>query len=131
MLSFLGRLIYNYKSLYYATVSFRSDGSSKFRGDNRFGYFPSGSLAWGFMEEDFMKPLKSVVSSGKLRVSWGLTGNNRVGEYDTYALYQLLKDKVGDFISIGSLPSGVYPFENSLTSVGTVPTSLRNRKLKQ
>lgn len=94
---------YNYKSLYYATVSFRSDGSSKFRGDNRFGYFPSGSLAWGFMEEDFMKPLKSVVSSGKLRASWGLTGNNRVGEYDTYALYQILKDKVGDFISIGSL----------------------------
>ena len=82
------------------------------------------------MEEDFMKPLKSVVSSGKLRASWGLTGNNRVGEYDTYALYQILKDKVGDFISIGSLPSGVYPFENSLTSVGTVPTSLRNRKLK-
>lgn len=41
MLSFLGRLNYNYKSLYYATVSFRSDGSSKFRGDNRFGYFLS------------------------------------------------------------------------------------------
>ena len=130
LLSYFARLNYNYKSLYYATVSFRSDGSSKFRGDNRFGYFPSGSLAWGFMEEDFMKPLKSVVSSGKLRASWGLTGNNRVGEYDTYALYQILKDKVGDFISIGSLPSGVYPFENSLTSVGTVPTSLRNRKLK-
>ena len=52
MLSFLGRLNYNYKSLYYATVSFRSDGSSKFRGDNRFGYFPSSSLAWGFMEAD-------------------------------------------------------------------------------
>ena len=47
-----------------------------------------------------MKPLKSVVSSGKLRASWGLTGNNRVGEYDTYALYQILKDKVGDFISL-------------------------------
>lgn len=104
MLSFLGRLNYNYKSLYYATVSFRSDGSSKFRGDNRFGYFPSGSLAWGFMEEDFMKPLKSVVSSGKLRASWGLTGNNRVGEYDTYALYQILKDKVGDFISTVASP---------------------------
>ena len=116
--------------MYYATVSFRSDGSSKFRGDNRFGYFPSSSLAWGFMEEDFMKPLKPVVSSGKLRASWGLTGNNRVGEYDTYALYQMLKDKVGDFISVGSTPSGVYPFENSLTSVGMVPTSLRNRKLK-
>ena len=128
--SFFGRVNYNYNDRYLIQATVRSDGSSKFRGDNRFGYFPSGSLAWGFMEEDFMKPLKSVVSSGKLRASWGLTGNNRVGEYDTYALYQILKDKVGDFISIGSLPSGVYPFENSLTSVGTVPTSLRNRKLK-
>ena len=128
--SFIGRVNYTLFDKYLFEFNFRSDGSSKFRGDNRFGYFPSGSLAWGFMEEDFMKPLKSVVSSGKLRASWGLTGNNRVGEYDTYALYQILKDKVGDFISIGSLPSGVYPFENSLTSVGTVPTSLRNRKLK-
>jgi hypothetical protein len=62
-------------------------------------------IGMGIHGEDFMKPLKSVVSSGKLRASWGLTGNNRVGEYDTYALYQILKDKVGDFFSIGSLPS--------------------------
>ena len=124
MLSFLGRLNYNYKSLYYATVSFRSDGSSKFRGDNRFGYFPSGSLAWGFMEEDFMKPLKSVVSSGKLRASWGLTGNNRVGEYETYALLKMLK------ATSNNVQTGVYPFENNLNSIGMVPISLLNNDLK-
>ena len=71
-----------------------------------------------------------MVSSGKLRASWGLTGNNRVGEYDTYALYQRLKEKKGDYISLGSTPSGVYPFENDLSSVGVVPLSLRNRELK-
>ena len=65
MLSYLGRVTYNYMSKYYATVSFRADGSSKFNKDNRYGYFPSGSLAWSFSEEEFMKPLKSVLSSGK------------------------------------------------------------------
>ena len=130
MLSFPARFNYNFKSKYYATASFRADGSSKFTGNNRFGYFPSGSLAWGFMEEDFMQSLKKVLSSGKLRVSWGLTGNNRVGEYDTYALYDILKDKIGDYISISSTPSGVYPFENNTTNVGVVPVSLRNRDLK-
>ena len=58
MMSFPMRFSYNFKSKYYATASFRADGSSKFRGDNRFGYFPSGSLAWGFMEEDFLSSLK-------------------------------------------------------------------------
>lgn len=130
MMSFPMRFGYNFKSKYYATASFRADGSSKFSGNNRFGYFPSGSVAWAFMEENFMESLKSIISSGKLRVSWGLTGNNRVGDYDTYAIYQRLKEKRGDYISLGSVPSGVYPFENDLTSVGVVPLSLRNRNLK-
>lgn len=130
MLSVPLQVRYNYQSKYYASATFRADGSSKFSGDNRFGYFPSGSLAWGFMEEDFMKPLKSIISSGKLRMSWGLTGNNRVGEYSTYALYEQLKEKVGDYISLGSTASGAYPFENDLTSVGIVPLTLRNKDLK-
>ena len=58
MMSYLARFNYNYKSKYYATASFRADGSSKFSKKNRYGYFPSGSLAWNFMEEEFMKPLK-------------------------------------------------------------------------
>lgn len=130
MLSFPTQFRYNYQSKYYASASFRADGSSKFRGNNRFGYFPSTSFAWNFMEEDFMKPLKPALTSGKLRLSWGLTGNNRVGEYDTFALYDLLKEKAGDYISINSTPSGVYPFENNTGNVGVVPISLRNRDLK-
>ena len=53
-----------------------------------------------------MKPLKKVLDAGKLRASWGLTGNNRIGEYEYYALLQALKSKVGDYISNGSIPSG-------------------------
>ena len=130
MMSYLARLNYNYKSKYYATASFRADGSSKFSKENRYGYFPSGSLAWNFMEEDFMKPLSKVLDSGKLRVSWGLTGNNRIGEYDYYALLEVLKSRTGDYISNGSIPSGAYPFDNDNTNVGVVPTSLANNDLK-
>lgn len=130
MMSYLARLNYNYKSKYYATASFRADGSSKFSKENRYGYFPSGSLAWNFMEEDFMKPLSKVLDSGKLRVSWGLTGNNRIGEYDYYALLEVLKSRTGDYISNGSVPSGAYPFDNDNTNVGVVPTSLANNDLK-
>lgn len=130
MMSYLVRLNYNYKSKYYATASFRADGSSKFSKKHRYGYFPSGSLAWNFMEEEFMAPIKKVVGAGKLRVSWGLTGNNRIGEYDYYALLQMLKEKQGDYISNGSIPSGVYPFDNDMSSVGMVPVSLPNEDLK-
>ena len=130
MMSYLARLNYNYKSKYYATASFRADGSSKFSKKHRYGYFPSGSLAWNFMEEEFMAPIKKVVGAGKLRVSWGLTGNNRIGEYDYYALLQMLKEKQGDYISNGSIPSGVYPFDNDMNNVGMVPVSLPNEDLK-
>ena len=77
-----------------------------------------------------MKPLKSVPSSGKVRLSWGLTGNNRIGEYDYYALLAVLKSRVGSYTSTNSLPSGVYPFDNDATNAGVVPTSLPNKDLK-
>lgn len=130
MLSYLGRINYNYKSKYYATASFRVDGSSKFNKDNRFGYFPSASLAWTFTEEKFMKPIKSILSNGKLRFSWGLAGNNRIGEYDYYQLLSVLKSRIGSYTATNSIPSGVYPFENDATNAGTVPISLQNKNLK-
>ncbi|MFZ4724879.1 MAG: SusC/RagA family TonB-linked outer membrane protein, partial [Paludibacter sp.] len=121
MMSYLGRLNYNYRNRYYVTASYRADGSSRFKGDNQFGYFPSGSLAWNFTEEKFMKPISSMISSGKLRLSWGVTGNNRVGDYDTYAL--LSKVDGGNY-------GGVYPFDNVVNSVGLVPTSMANKGLR-
>ena len=124
MMSYLGRVNYNYMSKYYATASFRVDGSSKFAKQNRYGFFPSGSLAWSFSEEDFMKEYRSILSSGKLRASWGLTGNNRVGEYEAYALLRMLK------ATSNNIPSGVYPFENNLTNIGMVPIALANKDLK-
>ena len=75
MMSYLASVRYDYKSRYYATASFRVDGSSKFDKSNRYGYFPSASLAWNFSKESFLKKYKDWLSNGKLRASWGLTGN--------------------------------------------------------
>lgn len=125
MLSYLGRINYNYKSKYYATASFRADGSSKFSKKNRYGYFPSGSLAWNFSEEEFMTKYKNWLSNGKLRLSWGLTGNNRIGEYDYLALLDMIKTHVTT-----GLPNTVYPFDNYNANVGVAPISLPNEDLK-
>lgn len=84
MMSYLGRVNYNYKSRYLLTASFRADGSSKFGGDNRFGYFPSTAFAWRIIEENFMKK-QNLVSDAKLRIGYGVTGNNRVSEYARFS----------------------------------------------
>ena len=82
LLSAFGRVNYNYGSKYYMTATFRADGSSKFAPEHRWGYFPSVSFAWTFSRERFIVRNLPWLSNGKLRVSWGLTGNNRVGNYD-------------------------------------------------
>jgi len=81
LMSFFGRVNYNLaNNKYLFTATLRADGSSKFQSDNRWGYFPSVSGAWQIAQENFMSNA-DVVNSLKLRVGWGLTGNNRVGDY--------------------------------------------------
>ncbi len=82
--SFLSRVNYDYKTKYLLTVSFRADGSSKFMGNNKWGYFPSAAFAWRMNKEPFLKHVKQL-SDLKLRMSYGTTGNNRVDEYATYS----------------------------------------------
>ena len=79
--SFFGRANYNYQSRYLLTVTFRGDGSSKFAPKNRWGYFPSAAVAWNMSNENFMKSV-TALSNSKLRFSYGITGNNRVGDFD-------------------------------------------------
>jgi TonB-linked SusC/RagA family outer membrane protein len=131
MMSYFGRLNYNYKSKYYFTSSFRADGSSKFAKGNHFGYFPSASLAWTFTSEKFMEPVKKILDSGKLRLSWGQSGNNRVKEYDTYAMLNILQGSTSnDYNSLSSIIHGVYPYNNMDSRAGAVPYSLGNKGLK-
>lgn len=88
ILSYFGRLNYEYNSRYLATVNFRADGSSKFKKENRWGYFPSFSLAWRVSKEDFMSSV-SAVSDLKFRAGWGRTGNDRIGDFEAYNLFSL------------------------------------------
>ncbi|MFR9591728.1 MAG: TonB-dependent receptor [Rikenellaceae bacterium] len=85
MLSYFTRINYNYQYKYYLTMTMRADGSSKFPSHNRWGYFPSIGASWNFNREDWAKGSKWL-SVGKLRASWGQTGNNRTSTpYDYYA----------------------------------------------
>ncbi len=129
LLSYLGRINYNYQSKYYLTASIRVDGSSKFRKGNRWGYFPSFSGAWTFSKEPFMRKF-STLSNGKIRASWGQTGNNRVGYYDSYAMLSILYNGERDYSSPNGITHGVYPFGNDVNSVGTIPYTLPNQDLK-
>lgn len=77
VISYFGRLSYNFDSKYIVTASFRRDGASNFGEHNRFGNFPGVGIAWNISEEDFMKTV-SFVSNAKLRAGWGRTGNNSI-----------------------------------------------------
>jgi iron complex outermembrane receptor protein len=83
--SFYSRINYSYQNKYLATVNFRTDGSSKFGANNKYGIFPSFSLGWKISEEDFMK--NGPFSNLKLRAGWGQTGNQEIPSKITQALY--------------------------------------------
>ena len=85
LVGMLLRAQYSYADRYLFSASVRRDGSSRFSKDNRWGYFPSVSAGWNISEENFWKPVKDIVNSFKLRVSYGTTGNQNFGDYTTAA----------------------------------------------
>ena len=89
MASFFGRLSYNYKGRYLVNANVRYDGSSRFGVDKRWGVFPSVSLGWRFSDEEFMNWMKPFVNDAKLRVSYGVTGNQVAGNFASYGLYSI------------------------------------------
>ncbi len=84
LVSYLGRINYNFNSKYYLTASIRTDGSSRFGSDKKYGLFPSAALAWRISDENFLKNVK-FLNELKLRASYGETGNNNIGDYEQYA----------------------------------------------
>ncbi|SIN71700.1 SusC/RagA family TonB-linked outer membrane protein [Chitinophaga niabensis] len=113
MASFIGRVNYQYDNKYLLTASFRADGSSKFGADNKWGYFPSVALGYRLSEEPFMKGLK-FISDLKLRGSYGLTGNQEIGSYQSLATLTT---------------SNAYIFDNKLVPAAR-HTRLENGELK-
>ena len=87
LMSYFTRVNYSYRSKYFFTGTYRADGSSKFREDNRFGFFPSLAFSWAISEEPFVRDL-GVFDNLKLRTSWGVTGNQAIAPYSTLAVLQ-------------------------------------------
>ena len=102
LISYLGRINYDYANKYYLTASIRTDGSSRFGTENRYGVFPSAALAWRISEENFLEDVDAI-DNLKLRVSYGETGNNNIGNYASLATidnvnYPLGNIPIGGFI---------------------------------
>lgn len=111
--SYISRFNYSFDDRYLATVTFRADGSSRFGENHRFGYFPSAALAWKLSNESFMKSIDAI-SSLKLRLSWGRTGNQEIGNYPALSTYN----------------AGGTAIWNGQAIIGTKPSKIPNPDLK-
>src|SRR5690606_3279926 len=80
LISYFSRANYAYKDKYLLSASFRTDGSSRFGPNSRWGNFPSASVAWRVSQEDFMANVPTI-SNLKLRASYGVTGNFNIGDF--------------------------------------------------
>ena len=120
MMSMFLRANYNFRYKYYLTFSFRADGSSKFPTDNRWGYFPSVGASWNFNRENLFKD-SDWLNNGKLRFSWGLTGNNRT--QTPYDFYQQIT------VNPGSNGSFDYVFDGERVP-GYYVSNMANERLK-
>ena len=111
--SYFGRVNYRLMDKYLFTFTMRADGSSRFGVNDKWGYFPSGAFAWRMTEEPFMRHVKSV-SDLKLRTSYGVTGNQEIGSYQSLSSYTT------DAYSLGTNPVRV---------VGISPSNIPNPNL--
>lgn len=117
VVSYATRWDYSYASKYLITATFRADGSSKFI-NNKWGYFPSVAVAWNMHNEKFLRGLNPVLSSSKLRIGYGATGNNRIADFAAYPS-----------ITYDNAVNG-YPFNNSAGAGGAYISNVGNVDLQ-
>lgn len=110
LLSFFGRINYGYTDKYLISATLRADGSSKFSKSHKWGIFPAVSAAWRLGEEDFIKRL-NIFSDLKFRIGYGLAGNNRIGSYNSLALFNSILTAMGSGLVPG-YASSVIPNED-------------------
>lgn len=123
MVSYFARLNYNFANKYYLTASFRGDASSLFGPLNRWGYFPSVSAAYTISNEPFYKEKLGSSSSLKLRASWGMSGNNDIGNYN---FLQVMSSPTGIVTGNGTIGSAMYPGAFKDQALGWESTSQFN-----
>jgi TonB-linked SusC/RagA family outer membrane protein len=121
LVSYFGRLQYNFNDRYLFSASIRRDGSSRFGEDNKWGVFPAFSGAWRISEENFMSSV-DWLSNLKIRASWGQTGNDNIGNYSSYGRLNPSNYAYGGSLIFGFAPSS--PDNPSLSWETTTTTNL-------
>jgi len=123
LLSYLGRVNYNYDDRYLMQFNIRRDGSSKFGPEKRWGVFPSGSIGWRIDQEEFFAPYRTVVDELKIRASYGKIGDMQaLGNYDYIAGIDNAGPYEGFYAIFG--PSGTETVNNGALQSGSVNTTL-------
>lgn len=107
LLSFLGRLNYNYDNRYLLTVNFRADGSSRYSRGNKWGYFPSAAFAWRASQEDFLRNV-DWLSELKFRVGYGVTGSTAISPYSTQNTLESVNVVFDKQTTVGYAPKDTY-----------------------
>lgn len=116
ILSYFGRVNYDYKDKYLLSAVFRQDGYSSLLGDNRWGFFPGVSAGWLFGAEDAVKDFVPAMSFGKLRASFGVNGNaSGIGPYTLQGSYNSQKYNGNTGFLIGALPNPALRWEKTRT----------------
>ena len=110
LVSFFGRMNWHFKDRYLLTVTLRRDGSSRFTHNNRWGTFPSLAFAWTILDESWMEPARDIFSSLKLRLGYGVTGQQEIGDYLFLPTYSLGTNPTGQYLGTYLLkPNGYSP----------------------
>lgn len=133
LISYLSRFNYVYDDKYMFTTSIRSDGSSRFGAENKWGIFPSASVGWRVSAEPFMRYIKPITDL-KVRASWGLVGNNRIGNYDAIARvsssYYVLNSTLVNEVSPINYPNPALGWEKTMQSNLGLELSLLNNRIQ-
>lgn len=103
LISYFGRVQYNFDNRYLLAASIRRDGSSRFGPETKWGVFPSVSAGWRISEEAFMQDV-DLISSLKVRGSWGLSGNNGIGDYSHVSILNFANYSFGGALAPGQVP---------------------------
>ena len=110
LVSFFGRLNWHYMDRYLLTATLRRDGSSRFSSNNRWGTFPSVAFAWTILNEPWMEPAREVLSNLKIRLGYGVTGQQEIGDYLYLPTYSLGTNPTGQYLGSYLLkPNGYSP----------------------
>ncbi|WP_316831390.1 TonB-dependent receptor [Pedobacter aquatilis] len=123
LLSYFGRFSYNYDGKYFLTGSYRTDGSSRFGPLNKWGNFPSVAAGWSLSQEDWYHDFLGKGSSVKLRASWGLSGNNNIGNYNAV---QTVNSPSGAVFGAGVISTAIWAGDIKDQNLGWESTSQYN-----